>query len=544
MDPITFTLIISAFTVAYVIYKAQRRSVLDRIAGPVPKSFLVGSMADLMQNQAGLTEFSWQEAYGDIVKFKGPLGTDRLLISDPKALQHILQTSGYRWGKSPERKELSRMISGKNLAWADGDGHRRQRKVMLPGFGAPEARSFLPIFFSCAATMARRWSDILSNSEDQSHVINIPVWVSRATLDAIGQAAFDYDFGATEDHDNELGKAYQNFLMKVLGSPSKAALVILELFRFIPPSVLEFLNEHNPSPRVAHARRVAKIAREVAEQLVSEKSDALLKGRSKNDIMSLLVKANAGENPKAQLTEEELFSQMRAILVAGQETTSSTINWLLYELVRNTKLQDKLRAEIHAAQRVAALRGDSELNIHDLGGMPLLGATVKETLRFHPVALHVWRAAREDDILPLSTPITTTTGEILTEVPISKGTRVVLSIPVYNRNKAIFGEDAHMFNPYRWLEPNHVTKGVSLGPYANLATFSAGIRVCIGWRFAVIELQAFIVELLSNFEFSKTPKIDKIRREAAVAMVPTVEGEIEQGCQLPLRVTFAKKGEE
>ncbi|KIK60899.1 hypothetical protein GYMLUDRAFT_244052 [Collybiopsis luxurians FD-317 M1] len=135
-----------------------------------------------------------------------------------------------------------------------------------------------------------------------------------------------------------------------------------------------------------------------------------------------------------------------------------------------------------------------------------------------------------------------TTGEVLTEVPIPKGTRVVLSIPVYNRNKAIFGKDAHTFNPYRWLEPNHVTKGVSLGPYANLATFSAGIRAFSA--ISVIELQAFIVELLSNFEFSKTPKIDKIRREAAVAMVPTVEGEIEQGCQLPLRVAFAQKGEE
>lgn len=59
---------------------------------------------------------------------------------------------------------------------------------------------------------------------------------------------------------------------------------------------------------------------------------------------------------------------------------------------------------------------------------------------------------------------------------------------------------------------------------------------------SVIELQAFIVELLSNFEFTATPKIDKIRREAALVMVPTIEGELEKGSQLPLRVTFAPKG--
>ncbi|KIK60900.1 hypothetical protein GYMLUDRAFT_998588 [Collybiopsis luxurians FD-317 M1] len=87
----------------------------------------------------------------------------------------------------------------------------------------------------------------------------------------------------------------------------------------------------------------------------------------------------------------------RAILVAGQETTASqsepfysdtfvntaSIYRLLYELVHNAKLQDELRAEIHTTQRVAALRGDSELNVHGLEGMPLLGATVKVGAPLH-----------------------------------------------------------------------------------------------------------------------------------------------------------------
>ncbi|KAF5372717.1 hypothetical protein D9757_011652 [Collybiopsis confluens] len=50
------------------------------------------------------TDFSWQEQYEDVIKFKAPLGSDSLLISDPKALQHILQTSGYRWEKSSNAK--------------------------------------------------------------------------------------------------------------------------------------------------------------------------------------------------------------------------------------------------------------------------------------------------------------------------------------------------------------------------------------------------------------------------------------------------------
>ncbi|KAJ3758780.1 cytochrome P450 [Lentinula raphanica] len=542
MERSTIILILTVFAIVYTCYKATRRSVLAKIPGPASKSIVLGNMGELMQNQAGLTEISWQKTFGNVVRFKAPFGMDRLLVSDPKALQHILMTSGYRWRKYEERKELSRITSGKGLLWADGNTHKRQRKVMLPGFGTPEAKNFLPLFFSCAATITRRWSDILQTTQDQSCVFNFPEWVSRATLDAIGQAAFDYNFGATDDHENELGKAYQNMLLNTFGSPSAGALISLELFRLLPISLVEFINDHNPLSRFKSVHRVTKVANAVAKELVSAKYHALLEDKSKHDIMSLLVKANAGENPKARLTEAEMISQMRVLLLAGHETTADTLSWLFYELVRDLDLQNKLREEIRAAEKVAAARGDSELTIVDLEKMQLLGATVKELLRYHPVAIHMFRRADEDDVLPLSTPVTTTTGEILTELPVPKGTRTIISITAYNRNKQLFGEDAHVFNPYRWLEPDHVKKGISLGPFANLATFSGGIRSCIGWRFAVIEVQAFIVELLSNFEFSATPQIDKIRREAALVMVPTVEGEVEKGSQLPLRVTFAPKG--
>ncbi|KAF9075483.1 cytochrome P450 [Rhodocollybia butyracea] len=529
--------------IAYVLYKGTRRSVLDNIPGPVSRSFFLGNMGELMQNQAGLTEFSWQEKYGDVIKFKAPFGIDRFLISDPKALQHILQTSGYRWSKFHERREISRLTTGRGLLYAEGNVHKRQRKVMLPGFGTPEAKNFLPLF-SLMCSLSARWSDVLESVEGQAHVFNIPEWVSRATLDAIGQAAFDYDFGATDDHENELGKVYQDMFLKAFGAPSTGLLFSLELFRFLPISLFEFFNDHSPSPRIVGLRTCTRVANGVAKQLISTKADALLEGKGKKDIMSLLVKANLGENPKAQLSEEEMLAQMRVLMIAGHETTSNTLSWLLYELVKDLKLQQKLRVEIRAAEKVAALRGDPELDIHDLEGMVLLSATVKELLRFHPVALHMFRTANEDDVLPLSTPITTTTGEVIKELPIPKAQGQFFPSPrTTGLNKKIFGEDADTFNVYRWLEPDHIKRDVSLGPFANLATFSGGIRSCIGWRFAVIELQAFTVELLSNFQFFATPKIEKIRREAALVMVPTIEGELENGSQLPLRVTFAPKGE-
>ncbi|THV06675.1 cytochrome P450 [Dendrothele bispora CBS 962.96] len=537
-------------TVAFILwlfYKRWTRVSFPDIRGPESKSWSLGkwNMGELLQNQVALTEFKWQELYGNVVRFKAPFNNDRLLITDPKALQYILQTSGYNWQKYTERREIGRMTGGKGILWAEGDTHRRQRKVMLPGFGFPEAKNFLPLFFSCAESMSARWRDIISsNNADQPAVINIPEWTSRATLDAIGQAAFDYEFGAINDDDNELQKVYRNMMPTALGSPSDSALIGLDLAQYLPVKVLEFITDHVPSQRLTALRRAGVVVDRVAKELVEMKSKDLLEGKGKKDIMSLLMKANASENPRVRLSDAELIAQMRTLILAGHETTSNTLTWTMLEMARHPHIQTRLRKEIQEKRRKLRDQGRSEFNVQDFDTMPYLTAVVKETLRFHPVAIHLYRQAVEDDVLPLSMPITTTTGQVLTKLPVPKGTRMVGSIHAYNRNKDIFGQDADEFNPERWLTPNYVKTGVSLGVYANLATFSAGVHSCIGWRFAIIELQAFIIEMIRNFEFSKTPKTDKVRREACLVMVPTIEGEVEKGSQLPLRVGFAPREED
>ncbi|KAJ4468368.1 cytochrome P450 [Lentinula edodes] len=538
------TIVLSGIVIgAYILYKATKRSPFWDIPGPKSNSFIHGHICELLQNQVGLTDFEWQENYGDVVRFKGSFGSEYLMISDPKALQRIFQTSGYRWRKTPQRREFSRLLAGKGLAWADGDVHKRQRKIMLPGFSAPEAKHLLPFFSSCAAALCSRWTDMLSASSEQCQVFNVADWISRATLDAIGQAAFDYDFGATNNQDTELSKLYQNLMIKTFGTPSKTALLMLDLTRYIPLSVMEFLDNHNPRFSLIH--RVNNLAHVTAKYLVDMKSGLLLEGKNKKDIMSLLaVKANkeASQNPKLQLSEEELLAQMRVLLFAGHETSGTSLTFALFELVRNPELQTRLRKEIRNTERKIAERGDVEVTAQDLESMPFLNAVVKETLRFHPVAVHLFRIAVEDDVLPLMKPIVATTGEILKEVVVPKGTRIVGSIPAYN--SAFDHADAFTFNPDRWLDPGHVKNSVSLGVYANLATFSAGIRSCIGWRFAVLEMQAFLVELIKNFEFSATPALEGIRREPALLMTPSIEGELDKGSQMPLKVAFAKRSDD
>jgi len=226
---------------------------------------------------------------------------------------------------------------------------------------------------------------------------------------------------------------------------------------------------------------------------------------------------------------------MRTLMFGGHETLTNTISWAMYELAINPELQARLRTEIRAAEEKIADRGEEEFTLQDFEDMPLLNAVGKETLRVYPVAQHLYRTAYEDDVIPLTTPIVGRSGKVITEVHVPKGTQVIGSAQGYNRNKEIFGEDSFDFNPDRWLE-GRVKSEFSLGVYANLATFASGIRSCIGWRFAVAEIHAFIVVVLRNFELESTPQLAKIRRESAFGIVPTIEGELDKGSQLPIKV--------
>ena len=149
----------------------------------------------------------------------------------------------------------------------------------------------------------------------------------------------------------------------------------------------------------------------------------------------------------------------RTLMLAGHETTASTINWILYELSRHPEFQKAVRDEIEATRAQAALRGDGELSVADLDSMKCMVALIKvchhsraylensavefrlvtvkyitqETLRYHPIAPFLEREAGRDDVIPLAMPQTTITGETITEVPVRKGQHIMMSIAAYNR---------------------------------------------------------------------------------------------------------------
>ncbi|KAL1727766.1 cytochrome P450 [Schizophyllum commune] len=530
MDSPVLPLTASALAIAAIVaYVRRRNTSIAPLPGPTQGHWLLGHQPAIQRSAAGEMDFDLKEKYGGAVKLDGAFGERLLWICDPKAVQYVAQGGGYRFIRASDRKEQSRLILGASVLNAEGDTHRRMRRIMLPGFGTNESKTYVPSFARKAAKVC-----VSSMHDKEGAIINVPFWSGRATL-----AAFDYHFNALDDMSNELSKVFSNFFAKTRFMPSNWEIFSREAVALLPVKLIQAWNEYVPDKKRAIMMGVRSVCERTAHHLISEKSSALLSDKTGNDIMSLLVKANASAGAKGQLNDEEMLGQLTTIILAGHETTATTLAWALLELAINPGAQKRLRDEIRTIRRE---RDEPELSAETFDAMPYLDAVVKETLRFHGVVPQIAKEAAVDDVVPLHTPVLGANGELIHEVPVQKGQKILLSIAAYNRDKDTFGQDANKYNPDRWLEDGHITKQASVGVYANLFTFGGGHRACLGWRFAVLELSAFLFELVDRFEFDVDPNL-KVYRAFSGVMQPMLEGELKMGTQLPLRVRLASAAE-
>ncbi|KIJ43524.1 hypothetical protein M422DRAFT_169815 [Sphaerobolus stellatus SS14] len=426
--------------------------------------------------EVGDADFSWTRKYGTVFRMMRSFGRDNLFVSDPKALRYILNTRGYRFSRSQSMRFGAQLVTGKSLVWAEvGDQHARQRKIMEPAFSHASVAAFLPVFQEKCHIAIDKWRDIISQNGGNPVVLNVHSWLARLTLDAMG-AAMDYELGSLEGNsENQLAKEYENLFSDSQYNRGDGRIIFFDLIGYLPEWTIHLIR-NSPDASSKRLKKYFTTANHVARTLILSKMSLLAAGKDAGkDIMSLLGRFRSycfG----CRLAINLVLIVFSALLVAGHETTASTMAWLLYELSRNQDLQDKLRREIAESQR---RRGSEELTTQVFESMPLLQAILKETLRYHPIQPRTTRTATQDDIIPLSVPHKTADGKFLNEVAVKKGQQILISFAAYNRLTSIWGDDAHVWNPDRFLNDNGTTK-TGLGVISNILTFNSGERSCIG----------------------------------------------------------------
>ncbi|KZV60944.1 cytochrome P450 [Peniophora sp. CONT] len=488
--------------------------------------FWLGIEEDIRyQVEVGDVEFLWLREFGGAWKVHGPLGDERLMLADPKALQYVLQTSGYRYPKRGDWRAQQRMRLGDGLAWAHGEQHRRQRRIMDPAYSPPQLKSFLSLFLRYANEMVLKLKDeeIASSTTEIEPVINMHKWLSRTTLDIIGDAGFGFHFGALDDEQNELSKAYRGLYLNSTLYLPRWDMLFRYLCKDLPLSVSYWLR-YLPSRGYSRFREYQDFIGPYGRKLIAQtQKDA--KGTEK-DVMSVLLRANEAEETRLKLSDEEVVAQISTIILAGHETTASSLSWWFYELCRHPDWQQRVREEVCTMRGKLTERGDVEFSISDLESMHAMQATLKEAMRLHPIVWLLNRTAGQDDIIPLSTPITTESGQKISSIAVRKGQDIEISISSYNRNPDVWGEDAHVWNPARFMHAEKSGRTAGVGVYANLLNFSGGIRNCLGWKFAVLEMEAIAATLIESFEFSLPPQTEEniVERKPSLIMAPKAAG--------------------
>ncbi|KZT30089.1 cytochrome P450 [Neolentinus lepideus HHB14362 ss-1] len=532
---IQLTYLLVPIILAWVAYRLLRRSPLANIPGPQPEPFF-GNVRHMVERSNVDVMFEWQEQYGSVFRVQSFLGLNKLVIADPKAIQYVLNAAAYDFPKPAPLRAFIIALSGPHLIWAEGDVHKKQRRIMSPAFGAYEMKALHPVFKHHAENLVAQWKDALVNTDDnESRVIDVHRSLNSTTLNALCEAAFN--FRAENENGNILKEIYMNFNENVF-PPYLATMngIMDHLPAWVIPPLLKVL----PTKNMAFVRRHKRETYRIAEELVAEKADTISSDTGKRDVFSLLVQANKSEYVKnLQLSDDELYAQMSLVFAAGHATTAGTMTFALWQLVKHVDVQTQLRNEIREIQATVHGRGKTELTADDLENMVYLQAVLKETLRMHPAIFQVARVATKDAVLPLSQPVKTSAGELISQIAVPRGTEIIVSPGCYNRNKSVWGEDAEDFNPQRWLTGERQSKaGISLGVLGNLMSFWSGTKSCLGWRFAMVEMQCFLVEIVNHFELRPTRNVHAY---GSNLMYPLVEGEEEKGAQMPLRVSVASR---
>ncbi|KAI6040867.1 cytochrome P450 [Pisolithus marmoratus] len=220
---------------------------------------------------------------------------------------------------------------------------------------------------------------------------------------------------------------------------------------------------------------------------------------------------------------------MKVLLVAGYEMTSISMTWALLELVSNPDMQSKLRQEL-------LVFGEEPMFDQQQHSLPYLDAVVHETLQVHPPLTDFVRMANEDDIIPLSEPIVTQSGEVINSISAAHGTKIGIPVSCINRSTKIWGADVKVFCPECWLEEDGIPKKAQdIQAYQHILTFVDSPRTCLGKGFAVAEFKAVMSVLVKNFVFEMRDGPDT-QVELGRGFLPRPKIVGEEGTNVPLHL--------
>ncbi|MGB3191143.1 MAG: cytochrome P450 [Limnoraphis sp.] len=381
--------------------------------------------------------------YGDFIRI-GKSATPLVYVNHPAAIEKIFTAGSEQFRTGNAGGVLLFLLGDNSVLMVDGERHERQRKLLMPPFHGERLKTYNQLI--CEIT-----KEVMSQVK-----IGQPFRVRTLMQDITLRVILKAVFGLTEGERYEQLRHLLSAMMESIGSPLAATLMFF-------PSLRQDWGEWSPWGRFLRYKQQADemIYAEIRERKQKNDFDG-------DDILTLLMSAR--DETGKPMNETELRDELVTLLIAGHETTASSLTWALYWTHYLPEFKDKLCFEL-------ANLGENP-HLSEIARLPYLTAVCNETLRIYPVTL--------------------TSGVRVLKKPLELGgysfeTGTVLFPCTYlvHQREDIYPEPKK-FKPERFLQRQ-------FSPY-EFFPFGGGHRRCIGSAMATLEMKIALATILSDWQ--------------------------------------------
>jgi cytochrome P450 len=375
---------------------------------------------------------------------------EAIVTIDPAVIQHVLKTNAENYRKSEIQVKRMGHFLGKGLLTTHGEAWRTQRRLIQKGFDRKQLDALSSI-------MQDSLAESLRDFDRQVHLGPVDIYpqLMKITFAMVARSLFG---ARLKDEDIDL-----------------VSHTICTVQEFIVRQTLQ--PYMNPWFAVSGELRRHEEMRTRADAVLLEYIRKRRNEPPGHDLLQTLMDARYSDGEG--MPDELILSESMQLLVAGHETSSNALSWLLYLLSSRPDCLDRVREEFDS------VLGDGPLGHGDVPKFEFTTQVIQEALRLYPPFWMIDREAIADDRIG--------------DVAIPAGSMVI--VYVYGAHHAPrYWQDPESFDTGRFTKANDKLRT----PFAYLP-FGAGPRGCIGGNYAMLQILMILSDLLRRYDFQLTP---------------------------------------
>ena len=424
-----------------------RTQALRSPPGP-PRRETFGLLRMLIGNRLGLMTMAAAK-YGDAVKLS--IGPKTLyFFNHPDHAKHVLADNSANYHKGIGYIQARRAL-GDGLLTSEGELWRKQRRTIQPVFQHKRIVDQAGVVVEEAAKLVARL-----RTHENGEPVDLMHEMTGLTLGVLGRTLLDADLSGFDT----LGESFE--------AVQDQAMFEMETMSMVPMWV--------PLARQLRFRVARQRLQRVVDQLVADRGART--GDGADDLLSRLI-TSTGQEPDARVGQQRMRDELVTLLLAGHETTASTLGWACYLIDQHPEVLARLRAE------ALDVLGDRQPVYEDMRRLTYTTAVVEEVIRLYPP---VWilprRAQQSDEVGGYHVPA---------------GADVLICPYTMHRHPDFWTAPA-TFDPDRFDREVAAKRS----KYAYIP-FGAGPRYCVGNNLGMMEAVFVIAMIARDLRLTKVP---------------------------------------